>query len=93
VPLLWLDIWPAPVLLRHIPFQLVLLRLGSLFFSNTVFAPSAFALLRPSMRPSYSVMLFVDLNSSLVAYFVRRPDGAMKMAEALAPKCPHAPSV
>ena len=45
------------------------------------------------MRPSYSAMLFVVLNSSLVAYFVRRPDGAIKMAEALAPKCPHDPSI
>ena len=38
--------------------------------ANIVFAPSAFALLRPNMRPSYSAMLFVVLNSNLAAYFV-----------------------
>ena len=41
----------------------------SIFVSN-VFALSAFALLRPSMRPSYSAILFVALNSYLVAYFM-----------------------
>ena len=40
------------------------------------------------MRPSYSAMLFVVLNSSLAAYFVQRPHGATKTVEALAPKCP-----
>ena len=62
-------------------------------FANNVFAPSAFALLRPSIRPSYSAILFVALNSNLAAYFVRRPDGAINMVEALAPRCPQAPSV
>jgi hypothetical protein len=60
---------------------------------NSVFAPSAFALLSPSIRPSYSAMLFVALNSSLAAYFVQSPDGATSTAEALAPDWPHAPSV
>ena len=62
-------------------------------FANNVLALSAFALLRPSMRPSYSAILFVALNSYLVAYFVRRPDGAIKMMKALVPRCPQAPSV
>jgi hypothetical protein len=53
---------------------------------NSVFAPSAFALLSPSMRPSYSAVLFVTLNSSLVVYFVWRPDGATKTVEAPVPK-------
>ena len=57
-------------------------------FASNVFAPSAFALLRPSIRPSYSAILFVALNSSLAAYFVRRPDGAINTAEASAPRCP-----
>ena len=62
-------------------------------FACTVFAPSAFALLRPSMRPSYSAILFVALNSSLAAYFMWRPDGAIKTAKAPAPRCPQASSV
>ena len=62
-------------------------------FASNVYAPSAFALLRPSMRPSYSAIIFVALNSNLAAYFVRRPDGAIKTAKAPAPKCPQAPSV
>ena len=62
-------------------------------FASNVFAPSAFALLRPRMRPSYSAILFVALNSNLAAYFVWRLDGAIKMAEAPAPRCPQAPSV
>ena len=62
-------------------------------FTSSVLAPSAFALLRPSIRPSYSTILFIALNSNLAAYFVRRPDGVIKMAEALAPRCPQAPSV
>jgi hypothetical protein len=33
------------------------------------------------------------LNSSLAAYFMRRPNGAIKMAEAPASKCPHAESM
>ena len=40
------------------------------------------------MRPSYSAILFVALNSSPAAYFVRRPDGAINMVEAPAPRCP-----
>jgi hypothetical protein len=39
------------------------------------------------MRPSYSAMLFVDLNSSLAACFDQRPDGATMMAEALKLAC------
>ena len=62
-------------------------------FASNVFAPSAFTLLRPSMRPSYSAMLFVTLNYNLVVYFMQRPNGAIKMVEALAPRCPQAPSV
>ena len=57
-------------------------------FASTILAPSAFALLRPSMRPSYYAILLVTLNSSLVAYFMRRSDGAIKMVEAPAPRCP-----
>ena len=38
-------------------------------FTSSVLARSAFALLRPSMRPSYSAILFVALNSNLAAYF------------------------
>jgi hypothetical protein len=33
------------------------------------------------------------LNSSLATYFMRRPDGAIKMVEAPASKGPHAESV
>ena len=62
-------------------------------FASNGFAPSAFALLRPSMRHSYFAILFVALNSILAAYFVRRPNGAIKMMEAPAPRCPQAPSV
>ena len=62
-------------------------------FASTVFVPSAFTLLRPSIRPSYSAMLLVALNSILAAYFVRRPDGVIKTEEALAPRCPQAPSM
>jgi len=40
-------------------------------FASNVFAPSAFALLRPSMRPSYSAILFVALNSNLAATLYR----------------------
>jgi hypothetical protein len=54
--------------------------------TSSVFAPSAFALLSPSIRPSYSAILFVALNSSLAAYFIWSPEGATKMAEALAPE-------
>ena len=61
-------------------------------FANNVFATSAFALLRPSMRPSYSAILFVALNSNLDAYFVQRLDGAIKAVEAPAPRCLQAPS-
>ena len=59
-------------------------------FANNIFAPSAFALLRPSIRPSYSAIIFVALNSNLAAYFVRRPDGATNRVEAPAPRCPQA---
>ena len=62
-------------------------------FASSVLAPSGFALLRPNTRPSYSAILFVDLNSNLVAYFVRRPDGAIRTTEAPMPRCPQAPSV
>ena len=62
-------------------------------FASSVFVPSVLALLRPSMRPSYSVVLFVALNSNLAAYFVRTPDGAIRTTEALAPRCPQASSV
>ena len=62
-------------------------------FASNVFAPSAFALLRPTMRPSYSAILFVALNSNLSTYFIRRPDGAIKTAEAPVPRCLQAPSV
>ena len=55
-------------------------------FASSVFASSALALLRPSMRPSYFVVLFVALNSNLVAYFVRRSDGAIRMVEAPTPR-------
>ena len=65
----------------------------SLFFASSVLAPSAFALLRPNTRPLYSVILFVASNSNLAAYFVRRPDGAIRTAEALVPICPQALSV
>ena len=57
-------------------------------FASNVFAPSAFALLRPSMRPSYFAILYVALNSNLATYFVRRPDGVIKMVEAPVPRCP-----
>ena len=57
-------------------------------FASNVFAPSAFALLRPSIRPLYFAILFVALNSNLVSYFVRRSDGAINTTEALAPRCP-----
>ena len=40
-------------------------------FASNVFAPSAFALLRPTMRPSYSAILFVALNSNLAATLYR----------------------
>ena len=62
-------------------------------FASNVFASSAFALLRPSIRPSYSAILFVALNSSLAAYFVWRPDGDIKTAKAPSPRCPQAPSM
>ena len=62
-------------------------------FASNVFAPSAFALLRPSMRPSYSAILLVAYNFNLAAYFVRKLDGAIKIAEAPMPRCPQAPSV
>ena len=62
-------------------------------FASSVFASSAFAMLRPSVRPSYSAILFVALNSNLAAYFVRRPDGVIKMAKSPAPRCPQAASV
>ena len=62
-------------------------------FVSSVLGPSAFALLRPSIKPSYSAMLFVALNSNLAAYFMRRPKGDIKTAKALAPKCPQGPSV
>ena len=62
-------------------------------FTSNVFAQSAFALLRPSMRPLYSAILYVTLNFNLAAYLVWRPDGAIKMAEAPAPRCPQASSV
>ena len=51
-------------------------------FASNVFAPSALALL----RPSYSIVLFVALNSNLAAYFVRRSDGAIRMVEAPTPR-------
>jgi hypothetical protein len=60
---------------------------------NSVFAPNVFALLSPSIRPSYFAMLFVALNSRLTAYFVQRPDGATSMVEAPTPNWPHAPFV
>ena len=62
-------------------------------FTTNVLAPSASALLRPSIRPSYSAILFVALNSNVAAYFVGRPNGAIKMVEAPAPRFPQAPSV
>ena len=62
-------------------------------FVSSVLAPSAFALLRTIIKPSYSAMLFVALNSNLAAYFVRRPEGDIKTMEAPVPKCPQAPSV
>jgi hypothetical protein len=40
------------------------------------------------MRPLYSAMIFVALNSSLATYFVWRPDGAIKMVEAQLPDAP-----
>ena len=61
-------------------------------FASNVFALSAFALLRPNIRPSYYAILFVSFNSNLATYFVWRPDGAINTAEALAPRCPQAPS-
>ena len=57
-------------------------------FTNSVLAPSAFALLRLSIRPSYSTILFVALNSNLATYFVQRLDGVIKMVEAPVPRCP-----
>ena len=57
-------------------------------FTSSVLAPSAFAMLRTSIRPSYSAILFVALNSNLAAYFVQRPDGVTKMVEAPGPRCP-----
>jgi hypothetical protein len=51
-------------------------------------APRAFALLRPKMSPSYSAILLVAWNSSLAAYFERRPEGAWITAEAPAPRLP-----
>ena len=62
-------------------------------FTSSVLAPSALALLRPSIRPLYSAILFVALNSNLAAYFVQRPDGVIKTVEAPTPRCPQAPSV
>jgi hypothetical protein len=62
-------------------------------FISSVLAPSAFALLSPSTRPSYSAMLFVALNSSLATYLVRRPNGASNTAEAPTPEWPQAPFV
>ena len=58
-----------------------------------VFAPRAFALLSARIKPSYSAMLFVDLNSSRAAYFSLTPEGATRMAEPPAPAWPQAPSV
>jgi len=55
-------------------------------FASNVFAPSAFALLRPNIRPSYSAILFVALNYNLAAYFVQRLNGAINTVEALAPR-------
>ena len=62
-------------------------------FARIVLAPSAFALLSPSMRPSYSAMLFVALNASLASYFEWRPYGDTSMVEAPAPRCPKALSM
>ena len=62
-------------------------------FVSSILSPSAFALLRPNIKPSYSAMLFVALNSNLAAYFVQRPEGDIKTMEASVPKCPQAPSV
>ena len=53
-----------------------------------VFAPKAFALLSAKIRASYSVVLFVDLNSSLATYFSLTPEGAVRTAEAPAPAWP-----
>jgi len=52
----------------HTISQPVLLRLESVLTISTL-APSAFALLRLSISPSYSAMLLVVLNLSLATYF------------------------
>ena len=50
-----------------------------------ILAPRAFAFVSASIRPSYSAMLLVDLNSSLAVYFSRTPEGASRTVEAPTP--------